>query len=74
LKIQPNRIFTTLKFVFQEMTEKSVTMQGSDSEADVTIDKVENVNFVGRAVSASKPGPLCFSRVEKNTLRSSSKK
>ncbi len=38
------------------MTEKAITLLGSESEAHVSIEKVENINFSGRAVSASKPG------------------
>ena len=43
-------------FILQELSEKSITLLGPDSVADVSIEKVENVNIVGRAVSASKPG------------------
>lgn len=38
------------------MTEKAITLLGSESEAHVSIEKVENINFSGRAISASKPG------------------
>ena len=43
------------------MTEKSITLLSADSESEVSIDKVENINFVARTVSASNPGKSGFS-------------
>jgi hypothetical protein len=57
-------------FLFlQELSEKSITLLGSESEAHVSIEKVENVNFAGRAVSASKPGEVSYINYVKLLLK-----